>query len=362
MSPAETDPASRRAVGRELRGRPTMRDVAAAASVSIKTVSRVVHNYPFISDDVRERVQAEIRLLGFQPNNNAASLRRLDRSVGGIGVLIADLADPFYAAMVAGIEQVSGARSFSMLVASSNEDRERERELLAAFVTRRLDGLIVVSADTRHEHLQQDLDAGTRIVFVDRPPRGLPVDCVLGAHAQGAEDAVTHLIDQGHRAIAYIGHDASIHTAQQRMRGYRSALAKAGRQVDPELVRNDAADFDRARAATAELLASSAPPTAIFADNPRIAGGVAQAIAASAAPRTAFVVFDDSELAAVLNLTVVTQDPRELGRRAATLLFGRLDGDSAKPRRVVLPTTLIVRGSGEGAGVALRPAGAAGRG
>lgn len=119
-----------------------MRDVATAASVSVKTVSRVVHNYPFISDDVRGRVQAEIRRLGFRPNSNAVVLRRTDRPAGG--VLAADLADPFYAGMLSAIEQVSTARSFTTLVASSDEDPARERGLLGTFVERRLDGLIVV--------------------------------------------------------------------------------------------------------------------------------------------------------------------------------------------------------------------------
>lgn len=343
------------AVPEQPRGRPTMRDVAAAAAVSIKTVSRVVHDYPFISDDVRERVQAEIRRVDFQPNTNAASLRRRDRSVGGIGVLVADLADPFYAAMLTGVESVSGALGFSLLVASSGEDPVRERGLIGAFVTRRLDGLIVTSADAQHDYLRKDLDAGTRMVFADRPPCGLPVDCVLGAHAQGARAAVEHLLARGHRAVAYVGHDSSIYTARQRLDGYRSALSDAGIVVDERLVRTDAGDADRAYAVTAGLMAAVGAPTAVFVDNPRIAGGVARALADSAAPLTGLVVFDDSELVRTLGISVVRQDPQELGRRAAELLFARLDGDADAPRRVVQPVTLITRGSGEGAGVALRP-------
>ncbi|MEA5362441.1 LacI family DNA-binding transcriptional regulator [Amycolatopsis sp., V23-08] len=336
-------------------GRPTMRDVASAASVSVKTVSRVVHNYPFISDDVRGRVQAEIRRLGFRPNSNAVGLRRTDRPAGGIGVLAADLADPFYAGMLSAIEQVATARSFTTLVASSDEDPARERGLLGTFVERRLDGLIVVSADRRHDHLRPELDVGTRMVFADRPPQRLPVDCVLAAHAEGAGQAVTHLLGQGHRAIAYVGHSPVIHTARERLRGFQAALAEAG--LEPHAVRTDAVDAAAAHRAAAELLATPDAPTALFADNPRLVGGVARAIAESAAPRTALVVFDDSELAQVLGVTVVAQDPRELGRRAAELLFTRLDGDRSRPRRVVLPTTLVPRGSGEGFGVALRSAG-----
>ncbi|GAA3543350.1 LacI family DNA-binding transcriptional regulator [Amycolatopsis ultiminotia] len=329
-----------------------MRDVAAAASVSVKTVSRVVHNYPFIRDEVRSRVQAEIRRLGFRPNGNAVGLRQTGRPAGSIGVLAADLADPFYAGMVSAIEQVSTARSFTTLVASSGEDAERERTLLATFVERRLDGLIVVSADRRHDHLRPDLDVGTHIVFADRPPQRLPVDCVLAAHADGARQAVEHLLGQGHRAIAFVGHSPAIHTARQRLRGFRAALTAAG--LAPHTVRTDALDTEAAHRATAELLAAEDAPTALFADNPRLVGGMATAIAESAAPRTALVAFDDSELAGVLGVTVVAQDPRALGTQAADLLFSRLDGDHSRPRRIILPTTLVPRGSGEGRGVALR--------
>lgn len=329
-----------------------MRDVASAASVSVKTVSRVVHNYPFISDDVRGRVQAEIRRLGFRPNGHAVGLRRADRAAGGIGVLTADVADPFYAGMLSAIEQVSTARSFTTLVASSGEDPARERALLSTFVERRLDGLIVVSADRAHDHLRPDLDVGTRIVFADRPPRRLPVDYVLAAHAEGARQAVAHLLAQGHTSIAHVGHSPAVHTARERLRGFRAALTDAG--LTPRAVRTDATDAEAAYRATAELLSLDDAPTALFTDNPPLVAGVARAIAESRAPRTALVAFDDSELARVLGVTVVAQDPRELGKRAAELLFARLDGARSRPRRVVLPTTLVPRGSGEGHGVALR--------
>lgn len=333
-------------------GRPTMRDVAMAASVSVKTVSRVVHNYPFISDDVRGRVQAEIRRLGFRPNGYAVGLRRTDRIGGGIGVLAADLADPFYAAMVSAVEEVSTGRSFTTLVAGSGEDPARERALLTSFVERRLDGLVVVSADRAHDHLRPYLDAGTRIVFADRPPRRLPVDCVLAGHAAGAAQAVRHLLGHGHTAIAYVGHSPAVHTAAERLRGFRAELGAAG--LEPHAVRTDAIDSAAAFRVTAGLLAAGTAPTAIFADNPRIVGGVARAIAASRAPGTALVAFDDSELAEALGVTVVAQDVRELGGQAARLLFARLDGERSRPRRVVLPTTLIPRGSGEGLGTTLR--------
>lgn len=179
------------------------------------------------------------------------------------------------------------------------------------------------------------------MVFADRPPQRLPVDCVLAAHADGAGQAVAHLLGQGHRAIAYVGHSPVIHTARERLRGYRAALAEAG--LEPHAVRTDAADAAAAHRATAELLAADNGPTALFADNPASSAAMARAIAESGAPRTALVAFDDSELAQVLGVTVVAQDPRELGRRAAELLFGR-------PRR--RPLTPAARGPADDAGAA----------
>ena len=165
-----------------------------------------------------------------------------------------------------------------------------------------------------------------------------------------ARDATAHLLAAGHRRIGHLGDRRAIHSATERLRGHTEALATAGVAYDPALVRMELSDSAAARAAAAELLALDDPPTAIFAAQNLITIGAVQALRARGLQHSvALVGFDDVPLADALDpgLTVVAQDAVALGRTAAERLFARLDGDAGPTQTVVLPTTLIARGSGE---------------
>lgn len=329
-----------------------MRTVAAASGVSLKTVSRALGGEPGVHEDTRAAVLAAAAKLGFRRNDLAASLRRRDGTVAAVGLITEDVGNPFYAVLTRGVEEVSRTRDCVLLTASSDEDPVLEREILGAFLARRVDGMIVVPAGDDHSYLARDLAAGTALVFVDRPATGLWTDSVVSANARGSADAVRHLLEHGHRRIGFVGDLRSLYTAKQRYLGYRRALRAAGIPMDAGIVRRDCRDVEQARAAAAQLLAAAEPPTAIFTANNRATVGVLRHARSGEDPHgrsVAVVGYDDFELADLMDppVTVVGTDAHELGRAAAERLFARLDGDRRTPETLVLPAVLTPRGSGE---------------
>ncbi|MFI9240761.1 LacI family DNA-binding transcriptional regulator [Streptomyces sp. NPDC053079] len=323
-----------------------MKDVAARAGVGLKTVSRVVNGESGVTEDTERRVREAITALGFRRNDSARVLRK--GRTASIGLVLEDLADPFYAPLNRAVEEVARAHGALLINGSSAEDPERERELALAFCARRVDGLVVIPAGHDHRYLEPEIAAGIATVFVDRPAGLLEADAVLSDSFGGAREGVAHLIAHGHRRIGFIGDRPRIHTAAERLRGYRAAMAAAGLTVDDAWVSLGPTEPGRVRAEAERMLTVPHAVTALFAGNNRVTLTAVRVIARL--PRAvALVGFDDLELADLLSpgITVVAQDAARLGRTAAELLFRRLDGAEDAPRRVELATRLIARGSGE---------------
>jgi LacI family transcriptional regulator len=326
-----------------------MKDVAALAGVSLSTVSRVVNGSP-VAPELAIKVQRAVEIVGYRHNHTAGTLRRADGVSRTIGMVFEDVSNPFFSAIHRGVEEVARERSVVTIAGSSDEDPGRERELNEALLSRRVDGLIVVPTATDHAYLSRDVASGLALVFVDRPPGSIDADCVLSDNRQGAERAVAHLIAHGHRRIAFLGDRPGVHTAAERLAGYRAALTQAGIREDLGLIghpRHRAAD---AYHLTAGLLDAKNPPTALFTSQNLITIEALRALHHAGRQREiALVGFDDVPLAEAIQpaITVVAQDPFGLGRHAAELLFSRLDGYNGPTRRVLLPTPLIERGSGE---------------
>ncbi|MEU0385584.1 LacI family DNA-binding transcriptional regulator [Streptomyces chartreusis] len=334
--------------------RPTLADVAREVGVSAKTVSRVLNEDGPASAETREQVLAAVAKLGFQPNLMARNIR-----VGGpdttIGLVIPDLANPFFGAVARSIEDTVRDRGLTLLMGSSADDPDRERSLTDKFLARRVSILIIVpSVGADHTHLKPHRAAGLPVVFIDRPGAGLATDSVVSSNRDGSHEGVAHLIAHGHRRIGFIGDlPTRLYTRRERLAGYRSALQEADIPYDRSLVVS-AHDQQGAEAATAKLLDLADPPTALFAGNNIMALGIVAELARSKRKDVAVVAFDDVSLAEALEpaLTVVAQDPEEIGRTVAATALARLDGDRSRARTVTVPTRLIVRGSGE-----QRPAG-----
>jgi LacI family transcriptional regulator, galactose operon repressor len=329
--------------------RPTMKEVAAVAGVSLSTVSRVV-NGEEVRADLAERVQGAVEMLGYRRDHTASTLRRADRMSASIGLIIDDVGNPFFSVVHRGVEEVARERGVLVFVGSSDEDSEREHELADAFGARGVDGLILVPSGTDQSYLQRERRAGVGVVFVDRPPRLIDADAVLSDNAAGARLAVAHLVATGHRRIGFLGDRPEIFTAAERLRGYREAIAAAGLPYDDRIVMDEILSATGGYAATRELLSGPEPPTALFSSQNLITIGAVRALVELGRHgRTAIVGFDDVPMGDAVRpgLTVVAQDPGALGRTAAERLFARLDGDGSPAREVVLPVSLIERGSGE---------------
>lgn len=329
-------------------GRPTMRDVAEAAGVSLMTVSRVVNAEPGVQPETAARVERAIRRLGYQRNDAARQLRRKGQLTQTIGLLVDDLANPFFSALSRAVEDEARLRSYVVLIGSSNDDLRREREVVSAFSARRVDGLIVVPVGGNHRFLKDQIALGTKVVCVDRPADNLTVDTVVVDNRNGAHKAVSHLLDQGHRRIAFLGERRNIWTLQERFAGFTGAFSDRGLQADPALIRHELRTVEEASEATAKLLSLPEPPTAILAGNDVITMGAVEGMAVISR-KAALIGFDEFALASRLDppITVVAQDPVALGATAAQLLFARIGGDTSPPRDIVLLTRLVVRGSGE---------------
>jgi LacI family transcriptional regulator len=335
--------------------RPTMKDVAARAGVGLKTVSRVVNEEPGVLPDTAALVRKAIDELGFRRNFSARQLRT--GHTAGIGLVLGNVADPFFCLLAGAVEDVARAHGSLLLTASSDDDPERESELALALCSRRVDGLIVIPAAHDHTYLVPELDAGLAMVFVDRPPINLAADAVLVDNAAGARTGVRHLLAHGHRRIGYLGDAPHVYTSTQRLLGYRAAMAEAGAPVDERWIALTGSEPDLIRRGLDRLLApgrgAGGPVTALFTATNRVTVATLRELSArgsglsTAGP--ALVGFDDVELADLLNpaVTVVARDPVGLGRTGADLLFARLNGFDAPPRAVTLPTVLIPRGSGE---------------
>jgi LacI family transcriptional regulator len=322
--------------------RPTMKDVAALAGVGIKTVSRVVNGEKHVSDETREGVERAISQLRFQRNASAASLRNGSSST--IGLILEDISEPIQATIAHAVEGFARQRGSLLFTASSAGDPEHERDLSESFIARRVDGLIIVPSPADHGYLQSELIGGLPIVFADRPPQGLVADTVLSANRDGALMGVQHLIERGHRRIAFIGNVESVHTGSERLAGYRDALAQARIPFDGSLVHLGEPDPSRSTAAIASVLALPDPATALFTGNSL---NTIATLRAASFPKSGLehVAFDDHDLFDLLAhpMTVVAQDPAVIGETAARRLFDRLDGLDEFATVIELPTHLIVR-------------------
>jgi len=327
--------------------RPTMHDVADLAGVSLKTVSRVFNHEPNVRPEVRRRVENAVVSLGFRRNIVAKNLRT-GRSTSRVGLVIADLLNPFYAAIATAVEAVANRHSATLIIGSSAEDAVREQAIVTDLLEGHVDGLIVVPTGGDHSYLEPQRRLGVHVVFVDRPAIGIEADAVVLDNLNGARWATRHLLNLGHRRIGFVGDTEILATTQERLAGYRQALDDAGVDFDPALVRFGAPRTELAEVAARQLLAGDDPPTAVFAENNRSCIGVIRAIRSIDRP-IGLVGFDDFELADLLAVpvTVMGYDPGELGRAGAELLFSRMGGDVRPPQRIVIPTRLIVRGSGE---------------
>lgn len=332
----------------------TMKDIAREMGVSVATVSRALQDSPRISAEQRERIQAYAREHNFIPNAVAESLRRSRVAPQKIiGVIVPQIAHYYFSTILSGMEEEASARGYSMIVAQSDEQYEREVKICESFLRHRVCGVIVSQAkDTlRYDHFQKLLDNEMPIVFYDRICTGLNTSRVVVDDYQGAFTAVSHLIETGCRRIAFYGSDMHLEISKNRYNGYRDALLKGGLTPEADM-RFECDNRAKAEEVTPELLQRPDRPDAIFAVNDDTAIGILYT-----AKRMGLRVPDDLSICGFTNgeraiacdpmLTTVEQRGHRVGIEAVDILLDHVEGRTAPGavERRVVKTRLITRGT-----------------
>ncbi len=326
----------------------TIRDVAIHAGVSATTVSHVVNNTRPVSEDLRRRVLAAMEELGYQPNALARSLRRKQSHT--LGMIVPDSANPFFAEVARGIEDISFDEGYTVILCNSVSNLEREALYIDLLAKKQVDGVILVAAGDSMRQVRTLQARNIALVMVDRDLPGSAVDCVLTDNFQGGREATEHLLHLGHRRIGCITGASDLTPSASRVDGYQQALAVAGIAVDETLIVKGDFQDQSGYVGAQQLLQLANPPTAIFASNDLMAIGAMSAAleAGLSVPKDLSVVgFDDIHLASFVNppLTTVAQPKFELGRVAARMLLERIDNHELAPRRCRSVPQLIVRRS-----------------
>lgn len=324
-----------------------MADVAQLAGVGKMTVSRFLSGSAKVSKATADRVQRAIRMLNYQPNELARSLRSVHSKT--IALILPYLYDPFFATCAHAISTVATGQGYSVLITTSDEKPEVERKQASLMLRRRIDGMIIIPAPHAEEYLREETFSHVHIVTLDRPAPDSRFDSVVVNNRAGARAGVTHLLEHGHHKIAFLGLSKTLFTFQARYAGYKEAMTKA--RLTP-LNYIDCVSQDNTITEVRSLLAEPDPPTALFAGNNLTMRYMLHALnelKVDVPGKIALAGFDDFDIADVLQpaLTVVRQPVYQIGETAANLLFERIANGQVptKGHRVVLPLELVIRRS-----------------
>jgi LacI family transcriptional regulator len=326
----------------------TIADVASHAGVSTATVSRVLAGLGGARPDTRQRVLTSARELGYRPSGVARSLKL--RTTRTLGLIITDIANPFFPELVSAVEDAARERDYGVLLCNSGEDSEREAAYLELLAERRVDGVVIASSGVGQRHKAWLATAPLPVVLVNCASPSVPLPTILSDNRAGAALAIGHLVALGHRRIAHITAPPRNEAAAERLEGARNALRAAGLDPAALLVAEGDGHVGGGAAATNRLLEADRRLTAIFAYNDLTAIGAIRALRASGlqVPADVSVVgFDDVDVAAFADppLTTVAQATGSMGRWAVAQLLKRLQGEPTTIETVTLPVHLEVRSS-----------------
>jgi LacI family transcriptional regulator len=327
--------------------KPTMSDVAHLAGVGTMTVSRVLSGTVPVSVDTARRVQAAIDKLHYRPNELARAFR--GQKSRTIGLIIPYLYDPFFANCAHAVTTVAKEHGYSVVITTSNEDPDTELAEAEQMLQRHVDGLLAIPAPNRASRISRALFGKTPVVVFDRPVSDPALDVVLVQNTAGARRAVEHIIEHGHKRIAFMGLSRSLFTINTRFLGYRKALHEAGLEEDAFF---GCESPENTLQALQKKLHSANAPTAIFTSNTlatRYVLGALVHLGIKMPNDLAFVGFDDFDMADCTSpsLTVVRQPAQEMGRVATNLLFDRIERDELPKtgNKIVLPVEIVLRRS-----------------
>jgi len=322
-------------------------DIARVARVSHSTVSRALQNSPLVNGETAERIKKIARESGYLASAVARSLAT--RTTRTVGVVVPTIADPFIGEVVAGIESVANERGYSVILASSHADPQREMKVARSFGERRVDGILVTASRVGAAYGELLASMQAPVVLINNQHPGDFARSIMIDNLAASRKAMAHLIGLGHRRIAYIGDRTGFQSDTERLSGYRQSLKKAGLPNLREWIRHGDGKAEEGERMAEQLLRSPDPPTAIFCYNDMTALGAlraAQRLRLRVPRDLSLVGFDDLFVASYTTpaLTTVRQPMQEMGRKAMQILLELLAGGAPRSHLKV-QGELIVRGS-----------------
>ncbi|HEV7216127.1 MAG TPA: LacI family DNA-binding transcriptional regulator [Chloroflexota bacterium] len=326
----------------------SIHDVAERAGVSAATVSHVLNATRFVSQTTRSRVLTAIDELGYIPSAAARSLR--SRRTRTLAFVVSDIENPFFTEVVRAAERRAAEAGYTAVLGNTDEELDRERAIVRTLLEQRVDGVLLapVSGTSEQQHLRQLQERGVPLVLLNRRLPALSAPTVTADNATGSYELTRYALQQGHRRIGVIHGRLDTSTTQERLAGYRRALAEANVEQDDNLLVLGGSKEERACQAAQQLLTQRPRPTCLYAFNNLMTEGMLLAVreAGLACPEEVSLIgFDDFRAARTVTpaLTVVAQPTYEIGRTATEFLLRLLDGEAVADAQ--LPTRLIVRES-----------------
>jgi DNA-binding LacI/PurR family transcriptional regulator len=325
----------------------SIKDIAQVAQVSHSTVSRAIHHSPLVNGETGDRIRQIARRMGYRPSAVARSL--VTKKTWTIGIVVTTIADPFIAELVSGIEETANDHGYSVFLANSNADPERELRVVHSFHERRVDGILVTASRVGALYLPRLTELKAPIVLINNQHPGEFAHSVVIDNVTASRAATEHLIGLGHKRIAYIGDRFGFQSDTERFTGYRQALELSDLAFSPELVVHGDGNAESGGPAMETLLKLSAPPTAVFCYNDMTALGALRVIRArglSVPADISLVGFDDLFIASYLQplLTTVRQPRRQMGQMAMEMLLKLFAGEQCNAS-IKVSGELIVRES-----------------
>ena len=327
----------------------TIKDIAKEAGVSVATVSHVINETRFVSDELQERVKKIMEKLDYYPNLMAGSLRR--KRTNTIGLIVPDNSNPLFAELSRAIEDLGFSSGYSVMLCNSAYDFDKELKYIRTLRSKRVDGLIIIPTTTKSDHINQLVENKVHVVVLDRTGTGVKADMVSVDNFQGAHDATMHLINSGHCCIGYIDRPFDLPHSLDRVHGYSKALEDKGIKLQKGLIVKGGFSYEDGAKAMQILLKQKPIPTAVIAFNDITAIGAIRAIKDQRlkVPEDISIIgFDDIPQSSytIPRLTTVHFPKYKMAEAAYKLLTEKIEGSvSEEGVRVILPTRLIIRNS-----------------
>lgn len=326
----------------------TIYDIAKAAGVSIATVSKVINGTGRISTETRERVNEIMQELDYQPSVVASALT--GKSTFTIGLLIPDLANPLYAEIARSVEDRGRELGFNLVMCSTDNNPKREGNYISFLKQKRVDGIIISTGISNEDVLGNIVEQKIPVALVTKDMPGLNADSVKVDDFSGAYQAVKHLVDLGHRHIAFLTEDLNLQSSKERARGYRYALKEADIDAGSQFCIESVSSVQEGKRHALAMLQAEHSPTAIFASNDLLAIGVVQAakeLRLTIPWDVSVIGYDNTMLASIIDppLTTVSQPIAQMGRQVMDLVIQEVRGEKQDKQRIVLMPELIVRQS-----------------